>query len=114
MCPVPLKELKAKAPLREPRPGTTTQQILVFLRDHREEGWRASELARELDLSPPNVGALLRRLRARGLVDQLKEHWFALEDQEVARRQAALAANRLANETWGPENPDDWAETPQD
>jgi DNA-binding transcriptional ArsR family regulator len=114
MCPVPLKELRARPRAKEPRPGTVATKILDFLRKHSEEGWRASELARELEMDPPSVGTILRRLRARGLVDQLKEHWFALEDQEVARRQAALVTNRLANEKWGPEEPDDWVDTPQD
>lgn len=111
---MPLVDLKAKAPLLEPRPGTATERVLAFLRAHPEEGWRASEVAHALHMSPPSVGTLLRRLRARGLVDQLKEHWFALDDQEVARRQAALVGNRGANEKWGPENPDDWVDTAQD
>lgn len=115
MAPLPLEDLKARQKSgRLPRPGTQTEAVLAFLRTHEKEGWRAAELSDELGMDPQTLGSLLRRLRARGLVDQIEEHWFALDDREVARRQAILLTTRLANEKWGPENPAEWASLSQE
>lgn len=107
MSPVPVKDLKARA-ARRPRPKTHGDRILDFLQKKPDLGWRAVEIARKLELDPYTVGSVLRRLRTHGYVDQIDEHWFALDDHEVAQIQGMRMTMRLADEKLGPEDPADW------
>jgi hypothetical protein len=54
------------------------------------------------------LGSVLRRLRARALIDQIDAHWFALDDADIAKLHGMRLTTRLANEKWGPEDPADW------
>lgn len=109
MSPIPLRELKARAgKAKGPREGTLGDRVLAKLRKGHDQAWRASELARALKADVHTVGSALRRLRQRGLVDKLDEHWFALDDRAIAQHQAMVLTTRLANDKWGPEDPRDW------
>lgn len=108
MSPIPLRELRARAARKGPRPGTLADRLLAVLRKDEAQAWRAVELARKCKADVHTVGTTLRRLRARGLVDQLDEHWFAIDDAEVAKFQAMLITTRLADERLGPERLEDW------
>jgi len=109
VSPIPVKELRQRGQAKGlPRPGTHPDLLLAFLRKNLKDAWRASELSKELGLDAYTIGSVLRRLQQRDLIDKLDEHWFALDDREVAKRQAARATNRLANEKWGPERAADW------
>lgn len=109
MSPVPLESLRRGTPPGTPRPGSQLASTLAFLLKHHDKAWRAHELAEELDTTQHTMGAALRRLRARGLVDKQGPYWFALSERESAQLQAALATTRAANERLGVEDPDDWA-----
>lgn len=112
MSPVPLEELRKRRD-NEPRQGTHGDRVLAFLRKHENDGWRAVELSETLDIEQYTLGSVLRRLRKRGLVDVIKEHWFAMSDHDVAVFQSMVYGTRLANEEWGPEDPKDWPSIPQ-
>lgn len=105
---MPLGELKRRAGSRHPRPRTLGDRLLEALQADRGQAWRAAELARKLRADLHSVGSALRRLRKNGHIDQLQQHWFALDDREVAQRQASLWTNRRANEKWGPERAEEW------
>lgn len=51
-----------------PDENTNGRRILEFLAAHPEMGYRAGELADELEIAPGNVGTTLSRLENRGLV----------------------------------------------
>lgn len=108
MSPIPLRELRERAKKKGPRPRTLADRLLAILQQDEEQAWRAVELARKCKADVHTVGSTLRRLRARGLIDQLDEHWFALDDAEVAKFQALLITTRLADERLGPERLEDW------
>jgi len=109
MSPIPLEILRTGKRADGPRAGSRLARILAFLRKHHDKAWRAHELAEELDASQHTIGAALRRLRSRGLIDKQGPYWFALSEQESAQMQAALATTRAANDRLGVEDPDDWA-----
>lgn len=100
--------MKRSGKVRPPRPGSNPDRVLAFLHKHIDEAWRASELSANLDIEIHTLGSALRRLRLRGLIDVKDEHWYALEDDEMAKRQAYLLTTKLANEKWGPERREDW------
>lgn len=108
MSPVPVKDLDRLAKAGHPRPDSLPAKVLRALQADQEQAWRASELARKCRADIHAVGSALRRLRARGLVDRKHQHWFALDDAEVAEFQAMLITTRLANERLGPERLEDW------
>lgn len=115
MSPMSLRNLRERQlEVRHPRPGTHLERALKFLRAHPKDGWRAVELSKRLDIDEHTLGAALRRLRQRGLVDKIDEHWFALPDNEVAKIVAMRMTTRLANEKWGTEDPADWPEVRQE
>ncbi|MDT3433274.1 helix-turn-helix domain-containing protein [Haloarcula sp. 1CSR25-25] len=58
-----------------PDEDTNGRQILEFLAGHPELGFRASELAEELDIPRGSVGTTLRRLEQRGLVRHKGTYW---------------------------------------
>lgn len=112
---MPLRDLRKRpSEVRHPRPGSHLESALEFLRAHPKDGWRAVELSKRLDIDEHTLGAALRRLRQRGLVDKIDEHWFALPDNEVAKIVAMRLTTRLANEKLGPEDPADWPEVSQE
>jgi hypothetical protein len=114
MSPISVDELhRRNGKVRLPRPGTNPDRVLDFLRDHIDEAWRGSELSANLDIEIHTLGSVLRRLRARGLIDVKDEHWYALEDDEIAKLQGGILTTRLANEKLGPEDLDDWPSIPQ-
>ncbi|HWG92280.1 MAG TPA: helix-turn-helix domain-containing protein [Candidatus Thermoplasmatota archaeon] len=107
MSPIPLEDLK-RGRFPAARPGSNPERVLAFLREHPTEAWRAVEIAAALDIEQHTLGAVLRRLAARGYVGKKEEYWFALDEEETATLQMALAVNRYANEKLGPEDPADW------
>lgn len=109
MSPVPLDSLRRGHVVEAPKPGSHPARVYAFLEGHRAEAWRAHEVAAALDVDQHTIGAALRRLRARGLVDKEGPYWFALSEQESAQLQAANLATRDANERLGPEDPARWA-----
>lgn len=73
---------------------TNGRQILEFLADHPEKGYRPGELAKELDMPRGSVGTTLRRLAARGFLRHKGEYW-AIDPKgfdTAAARSIGLAA----------------------
>lgn len=58
-----------------PDENTNGRAILEFLAARPETGYRAVELATELDIPRGNVGTTLSRLESRGLVRHKGEYW---------------------------------------
>lgn len=111
--PVSLRELRKRPP--EPvRDGSIARAALDLLRSTPGQAWRPSEIADKLEVEPKTLSPQLSRLRQRGLIENEKGHWYALDDREVAKRIGMLATARLATEKLGPENPKAWFDTPQD
>lgn len=110
--PVPLRELRARTeePVRE---GSIASRVLGILRSTPDEAWRPTELAERLGVAQTTLSPQLSRLRARGLIENEKGHWYALDDREAAKRFAAASGNRRANDKWGPEDPALWREAPR-
>lgn len=82
--------------------------VLRFLREHAKEAWRAVEIAEALSVAQTSLSPALTRLRRKGLIENKDGYWYALQDDEVAKRVGMMVTTRLANEKWGAERPDDW------
>lgn len=103
--PVGLDQLRGNAGLRE---GGDPHRVLELLRSTPDEAWRPVEISDELGIDQRTLSPTLTRLARRGLIASEKGHWYALDDAEVAKRQAMLLGNRMANERLGKEDPNDW------
>jgi len=112
MSPVPVDLLRSGRLAHRPEPESHPGRVLAFLQKHADKAWRAAEVAKALRTDQYTIGAALRRLRGRGLIDKEGPYWFALSERESAQLQMALAVTRAANERWGPEDPADWADLP--
>lgn len=109
MAPVPLDDLlRQPSGFRAPQDNSLADRALRFLREHGTEAWRPREIAAALDVRQTSLSPALTRLRRRGLIESKGGFWYALEDDEVAKRAAMVMTTRLANERWGAENPEDW------
>lgn len=72
-----------------PDEGTNGRRILEFLASHPEKGYRAGELAEELDVPRGSVGTTLDRLEARGFVRHKGKYW-AINPEAYDARTASL------------------------
>ena len=109
--PVPLKQLREGTGLRD---DANPQLVLALLRSTPEEAWRPVEISQKLDIDQRTLSPLLTRLARKGLVENEKGHWYALNDRQVAKRQAMILGNRSANERLGTEDPNDWPRIPRE
>lgn len=103
--PVPVDALlRGEAPTASGNPG----RVLKVLRKEPRMAWRAVELASKMKVDQHTLGAVLRRLRVRGLVDKKEEYWFVPTEQDAARLSMLHALTRDLNQRLGPEDPADW------
>lgn len=109
--PVPLKQLRGSAGLRS---GADPQRVLELLRSTPDEAWRPVEISEKLGIDQRTLSPTLTRLARRGLIDSEMGHWYALDDAQVAKRQAMRLGNRMANERLGKEDPNDWPRIPRE
>lgn len=113
--PVPLDDLLHQPHgLRAPTPDSLPDLALKFLREHPKEAWRAMEIAAELGVEQTTLSPALTRLRRKGLVENKDSYWYALPDDEIAKRVGMMVTTRLANEKWGVEDPNDWPTVARD
>lgn len=113
--PVSLDDLLHQPPgLRAPAPDSLPDLALKFLREHPKEAWRAMEIAAELDVEQTTLSPALTRLRRKGLIENKDGYWYALPDEEIAKRVGMMMTARLANEKWGAEDPNDWPTVARD
>lgn len=104
--PTPLRELRARPDSL--RADSLPLQVLDLLRSTPEMAWRPVEISEKLGVDQRTLSPTLTRLARRGLIDREKGHWYALDDSEVAKRQAALLTTRAANARHGREDRKDW------
>lgn len=98
-----------------PNEGTNGRDILEFLAETPELGYRPSEIADELDIPRGSVGTTLRRLERRGLVRHKGEYWAINAEAYDAQTASAIGLSGVAEEFEGDfydRNPDWDAELP--
>jgi len=92
-----------------PDEDTNGRQILEFLASHPELGFRASELAEELDIPRGSVGTTLRRLQQRGFVRHKGKYWAINVEAYDAHTASEIGLQAVADQFEGDyydENPD--------
>lgn len=98
-----------------PDENTNGRKILEFLAANPELGYRAGELAAELDIPRGSVGTTLSRLERRGLVRHKGEYWAIDPDGYDAHTASLVGLRSVADQFEGDyfdENPDWDAELP--
>lgn len=111
-CYVPLHvpvDFDSYRPTDLPDEETNGRRILEFLAANPETGFRASELARELDIPRGSVGTTLGRLEARGFVRHKGEYWAIDPDGYDAHAASVIGLEAVADQFDGDyydENPD--------
>ncbi len=94
---------------RASHPGDSNPaRVMRFIRATPGEAWRAVEIADALGIEVHTLGAVLRRLLQRGLLDKQGVYWFQPTELEGARLAMIHATTQDLNERLGPEDPDDW------
>ena len=83
-------------------------RVMSFIRATPGEAWRSVEIADALGIEIHTLGAVLRRLLQRGLLDKQGLYWFQPTELEGAKLATTHATTQDLNERLGPENPDDW------
>ncbi|MCO8256557.1 MarR family transcriptional regulator [Haladaptatus sp. AB618] len=99
-------------PTELPNEKTNGRYILEFLADDPELGYRAGELAKELDIPRGSVGTTLSRLETRGLVRHKGEYWAINPEAYDAHTASLIGLETVAIQFEGDyydENPD-WDE----
>lgn len=82
---------------------STSEAIVKFLLENRDQAWKRSEIADKIDRDPNTVGTNLSRLKERGLVRHRKNHWAITNNREQII-EAIRFSNTLSalNESFGP------------
>ncbi|ODR79596.1 transcriptional regulator [Haladaptatus sp. W1] len=96
-------------PTELPNENTNGRYILEFLADDPELGYRAGELAEELDIPRGSVGTTLSRLETRGLVRHKGEYWAINPEAYDAHTASLIGLETVAMQFEGDyydENPD--------
>jgi hypothetical protein len=96
-------------PTELPNENTNGRYILELLADNPELGFRAGELAEELDIPRGSVGTTLSRLETRGLVRHKGEYWAINPEAYDAHTASLIGLETVAMEFEGDyydENPD--------
>lgn len=98
-----------------PDEDTNGRQILEFLAANPDTGYRAGELASELDIPRGSVGTTLSRLERRGLVRHKGAYWAIDPDGYDAHAASLVGLETVAEQFEGDyydENPEWDAELP--
>ncbi|WP_227379958.1 MarR family transcriptional regulator [Haladaptatus halobius] len=102
-------------PTELPNENTNGRSILEFLADNPELGFRAGELAEELDIPRGSVGTTLSRLETRGLVRHKGEYWAINPEAYDAHTASLIGLETVAMQFEGDyydQNPDWDADLP--
>ncbi len=65
-------------------PGSNAYEILSFLAEHPDLGFKPAEIASELSVPKGSVNPTLSRLREQGLVEHEPPYWSAADDDRIA------------------------------
>lgn len=98
-----------------PDEDTNGRRILEFLAADSEMGYRAGELAEELDIPRGSVGTTLSRLESRGFVRHKGEYWAINPDAYDAHTASVIGLKSIADQFEGDyydRNPDWDADLP--
>lgn len=98
-----------------PDDETNGRRILEFLAAHPETGYRAGELAEELDMPRGSVGTTLSRLESRGFVRHKGRYWAINPEAYDAHTASVIGLKSVADQFEGDyydRNPDWDSELP--
>jgi sugar-specific transcriptional regulator TrmB len=84
-----------------PDENTNGRRILKYLANHHELGFRASELAEELDIPRGSVGTTLRRLEQRGLIRHKGKYWAINVEAYDAHTASVIGLQAVADQFEG-------------
>jgi sugar-specific transcriptional regulator TrmB len=96
-------------PTELPDEDTNGRRILEFLAAHPSQGYRAGELADELDIPRGSVGTTLGRLESRGFVRHKGEYWAINPEAYDAHTASLIGLETIAEQFKGDyfdQNPD--------
>lgn len=103
------RETFERATEDELRDVSVPDQVLAFLAAYRDRAFKATEIARQLDIDPDTVSTALTRLKSRALVEHKSAYWALTSDTDRLQNSAGYErATQLFNEQFGPEDRDDW------
>lgn len=110
------RETFERATEDELRDVSVPDQVLAFLTAHQDRAFKATEIARQLDLEPDTVSTALTRLKARDLVEHKSVYWALTSDADRLQSSADYErATQLFNEQLGREEKAAWeAHAPTD
>lgn len=107
---IDIDEFEAKSE-EELEGSTNPERVLRFLAENDDRAFEPSTIAREADVDPNSIGAVLKRLEDRGLVRHKASYWAITDDRERLREAASFSATtRALNERLGSEDPSEWQE----
>ncbi|QSG03280.1 MarR family transcriptional regulator [Natranaeroarchaeum sulfidigenes] len=88
---------------------SATDQVLGFLAANDATAFRASEIARRIDIDQGAVSTALSRLKNRSLVEHKGPYWAITEDdRRLSNYDGYARATELFNDQLGTEDPDEW------
>ncbi|QSX00601.1 MarR family transcriptional regulator [Haloterrigena alkaliphila] len=88
-------------PTELPDEDTNGRRILEFLAANPELGYRAGELAEELDIPRGSVGTTLSRLESRGFVRHKGEYWAINPEAYDAHTASVIGLRSVADQFEG-------------
>lgn len=98
----------------EDRRVTNAERVLRFLLQHRDQAFKAAEIADETGVAENSIHPVLSRLEDRGLV-QHKEPYWAIGDLEAVRNAAVFQSTAaFLDDELGPESRDEWLDAAED
>jgi len=62
--------------------ATTTERIIVFLYENRNQAFTRGEIAEEINRNPNTVATNLTRLKKRGHLEHKEQYWAITDDRE--------------------------------
>lgn len=95
-------------------PDTHAYQILSFLGDNPEQGFKPSEIADATDIKPGSVRGTLNRLEDRGLVRHAEPYWAIGDDDRLAALSGTLMSLKALGDRYPDDEFEDWDETAVD
>lgn len=84
-----------------PDEDTNGRRIIEFLADHPTKGYRAGELAKELNIPRGSVGTTLSRLETRGFVRHKGEYWAINSEAYDAQTASLIGLKAVAEQFEG-------------
>lgn len=102
-------EFESYHPTDLPDEDTNGRRILEFLAANPELGYRAGELAAELDIPRGSVGTTLSRLESRGFIRHKGEYWAINPEAYDAHTASTIGLETVAEQFEG-----DYYDTDQD